>query len=769
MSPLGRARDKQCASKGRSTRGAKGGNNGGDGEVAEVSTIARCLRSGRRQLTNGNTALKEGIESDSGDLLAQQYQTRLETETELPEPHDLVYRLRIAKQPEKMDQMTLFKADGVGCVVEAPDIITIADGQCVTDAIVDFHNVLLSIRQPTTPNDTSWAAVDSKAFTYVNTFGKPYSIGNASRVFDVDFLAIPVFKSLGSKGGSAASVALDGAGSGTVELRVFHPSPCALPVPAAPRWSINDTAGSMLATHQAEPAVVHADGARPVVLAMPAKRKRDDPQASRADAEGGAPACKSKGKGQGHSLQYKGVRKEKRGRWSAKILFREKNKKKRTQMRLGAYNKELEAATAYAAAVHVVKDGKCVLGTVELTDEEKGMLEGCTLSAVKRLVRGRQWFRWTEWETTLVECPEEETAGDGEEHSDSQDDDAGDAAGCAVEEGDEEIELEGEGLGDAEGTAGQGTPHELNEDAAAAMGGVASAAQGASQVSPNAGVASSVGAGNEEVGSDGEGEAAPVISKAVASVMAKETSAAKGKAATAPPKPVPDNPFAAMSCGSAQPASGSRREEAVADDVFVISRAELEALKTVRDDGERRIARLEALLLVANDPKTQNKRPRGPRGERAHGDARPSKRRRRESGSEDATSEEGKKDDAEVEPVRARRVVRRRHMTVSSSPILQEAFDFMPSGKAWKRKARLSNSAGGNAEVVNGLHQVAERAVAQAIQDFKPKYDADAEAWVWGEHGLMLSSCGLEHLIPGRYAQRAPVVEEGGSVSRGSD
>ncbi|CAI5463150.1 unnamed protein product [Closterium sp. Yama58-4] len=40
-----------------------------------------------------------------------------------------------------------------------------------------------------------------------------------------------------------------------------------------------------------------------------------------------------------------------------------------------------------------------------------------------------------------------------------------------------------------------------------------------------------------------------------------------------------------------------------------------------------------------------------------------------------------------------------------------------------KRKAHLSNSAGGNAQVVNGLHQVAEHAVAQAIQDFKPKYD----------------------------------------------
>ncbi|CAI5954616.1 unnamed protein product [Closterium sp. NIES-64] len=181
--------------------------------------------------------------------------------------------------------------------------------------------------------------------------------------------------SSGSKGGSAESVALDDAGNGTVELGVVHPSPCALRVLAAPR---------------------------PVVLAMPAKRKQEDPHASGADAEGGATACKSKGKGQGRSSQYKGARREKHSRWSAKILFREKNKKKRTQMRLGAYNKELEAATAYATAVHVVKDGKRVSGTMELTDEEKGMLEGCTLAAFKRLVRSRQWFRWQEWETALV-------------------------------------------------------------------------------------------------------------------------------------------------------------------------------------------------------------------------------------------------------------------------------------------------------------------------------------------------------------------------------
>ncbi|CAI5518344.1 unnamed protein product [Closterium sp. Naga37s-1] len=359
--------------------------------------------------------------------------------------------------------------------------------------------------------------------------------------------------------------------------------------------------------------------------------------------------------------------------------------------------------------------------------------------------------------------------------------------------------------------------------------GVASAAQGASQVTPNVAVASSVGAGDEAVGSDGEGEAAPVCSKAVASVIADAPGTANDKADTAPPPPVPDNPFVAMPCASAQQASGSQREETFANDNVVISRAELEALKTARDDSDRRIARLEALLLAAQDLRVQNKRPRGPGEERARGDARSSKRRQVESGSEDASSAEDDEEEAEAEPVRARRERRRRHMTVSSSPILQEAFKhaggkgmeedltlstwsesksgmifasgaftacamtaFQPKRvtgtvtvklyqMAWlehvvtdtilnwdKCKARLSNSAGGNAQVVNGLHEVAGAAVAQAIQDFKPKYDADAAAWVWGEHGLMLSSCRLEHLIPGRYAQRAPAVEEGASVSRGS-
>ncbi|CAI5464732.1 unnamed protein product [Closterium sp. Yama58-4] len=209
------------------------------------------------------------------------------------------------------------------------------------------------------------------------------------------------------------------------------------------------------------------------------------------------------------------------------------------------------------------------------------------------------------------------------------------------------------------------------------------APQGASHVTPNGAAASSVGASSEDVGSDGDAEAAPVRSKAVASVMADAPSTATDQPAKAPPPPGPDNPFEAMPCGSAQPATGSRREETLADDNVVVSHAELKEMKMAREESDRRIVRLEAQLLAAQDPKRHNKIQRGLREERARVDAQKSKRRRVSAGSEDVSSEEDDEGEAEEVPVRAS-VRMRRHMTVSSSPILQEALDFLPAGKLWK-------------------------------------------------------------------------------------
>ncbi|CAI5480348.1 unnamed protein product [Closterium sp. Yama58-4] len=65
-----------------------------------------------------------------------------------------------------------------------------------------------------------------------------------------------------------------------------------------------------------------------------------------------------------------------------------------------------------------------------------------------------------------------------------------------------------------------------------------------------------------------------------------------------------------------------------------------------------------------------------------------------------------------------------------------------------QRMGRLSNSAGGNGHVVNGLKVLVKGSVSQAIRHFNPEYDEEKEEWIWGRHGLRLSACGLESMKP---------------------
>ncbi|CAI5968582.1 unnamed protein product [Closterium sp. NIES-64] len=74
------------------------------------------------------------------------------------------------------------------------------------------------------------------------------------------------------------------------------------------------------------------------------------------------------------------------------------------------------------------------------------------------------------------------------------------------------------------------------------------------------------------------------------------------------------------------------------------------------------------------------------------------------------------------------------------------------------RKGRLSNSAGGNAHVVDGLKVLVKEVVERAIRIRNPEYDAEREAWIWGRHGLRISACGLEHMKPAAAAQSEGIV-----------
>ncbi|CAI5944327.1 unnamed protein product [Closterium sp. NIES-65] len=74
-----------------------------------------------------------------------------------------------------------------------------------------------------------------------------------------------------------------------------------------------------------------------------------------------------------------------------------------------------------------------------------------------------------------------------------------------------------------------------------------------------------------------------------------------------------------------------------------------------------------------------------------------------------------------------------------------------------QRMGRLSNPAGWNSHVVNGLKVLVKGSVSQAIRHFNPEYDDEKEEWIWGRHGLRLSACGLENMKPNAGASGGDV------------
>ncbi|CAI5519941.1 unnamed protein product [Closterium sp. Naga37s-1] len=87
--------------------------------------------------------------------------------------------------------MTLINHRGVGCEVDKNDLMSIEEDQWITDGVLDFHNVLLSIRKPTLRDGKTWAALDCKAYFQTNTCGAPLTLGNGLPLLEHDYLAIP--------------------------------------------------------------------------------------------------------------------------------------------------------------------------------------------------------------------------------------------------------------------------------------------------------------------------------------------------------------------------------------------------------------------------------------------------------------------------------------------------------------------------------------------------------------------------------------------------
>ncbi|CAI5523851.1 unnamed protein product [Closterium sp. Naga37s-1] len=205
-----------------------------------------------------------------------------------------------------------------------------------------------------------------------------------------------------------------------------------------------------------------------VLLDTPAAKRGE----KRPRVEGGSLAAEGTtaaggGGGSGGSSQYTGVRREKkRGTWSAKILVREPGQARRTQMRLGSYTQEPEAAYAYAAAAHVLRPGVVIPRTIQLTPTEQSLLAGCSKKVIKLLVKSRMWFRWREWEQAVLDC-----------HGNMDNPEAETPTGSAAGGGGDEVEEEGGQDADVGMDDGQADTEPVNHTAAVGVYGNGSDAQ----------------------------------------------------------------------------------------------------------------------------------------------------------------------------------------------------------------------------------------------------------------------------------------------------
>ncbi|CAI5461530.1 unnamed protein product [Closterium sp. Yama58-4] len=125
-------------------------------------------------------------------------------------------------------------------ILKGDDAISIADGNCLHDKVLDFHNLLLKIRNPTLPNGGTWAVLDSKSFAYFKQFRATITHGRPGSVFAVDYMAIPICHRdhyslmvvpspsrivAPSKGGQADAVELilyDSAGVHSMDAGIFN-------------------------------------------------------------------------------------------------------------------------------------------------------------------------------------------------------------------------------------------------------------------------------------------------------------------------------------------------------------------------------------------------------------------------------------------------------------------------------------------------------------------------------------------------------------------
>ncbi|CAI5990711.1 unnamed protein product [Closterium sp. NIES-65] len=187
-------------------------------------------------------------------------------------------------------------------------------------------------------------------------------------------------------------------------------APCPLPLPSFPSAHLD---GSSIIHSEPTPADVKpvTTGEQelptaPVTPAAPPTVSRSARYRTRAGTRNAARAVRQTSMpaaygGRPASSRWTGVSWCPRGRkWGVKMVC---GLGTGQQIRLGAYNVELDAAYAYVAATFVIRRNDHIQHTKELSDVKKASLIGCVRDDVRHLVKARMWWRWRQWRTAMAE------------------------------------------------------------------------------------------------------------------------------------------------------------------------------------------------------------------------------------------------------------------------------------------------------------------------------------------------------------------------------
>ncbi|CAI5460452.1 unnamed protein product [Closterium sp. Yama58-4] len=394
------------------------------------------------------------------------------------QPDDLIKRLRDPSVRRDFRTLTIFGPHGVGCQITGKDALTIADGKYIADTIVDFHNILLTIRHPKLKDGKTWFTLDTKSFVYATVLDRTWPMGGSPCIFDVDNVAIPIIArrhfSLVVALNLAAMLSGKRADRVTEGVKLVHYDSDGMH--ARDATIIDGVRKTLFMIHEAQlptddPVKAAAKLREVEHIVIP---KEGSPQQSN-DKDCGVFVCmymKYLVRSDFATVRMwvscdgvtakdfrRGMRADvcslATGELMMQLLLEEidvplqpiplvgdqgvlmfpkdddvrlelaRMSRERTnlelggfvlasavtsiakalgtgrQIRLGAYQREEDAAYAYAAGAFVIRRKDTFPKVMELTAGEMAALEGCIEDDVRHLVHKRQWYRWREWRKAM--------------------------------------------------------------------------------------------------------------------------------------------------------------------------------------------------------------------------------------------------------------------------------------------------------------------------------------------------------------------------------